>query len=66
MNKRVTIQFADFIKSRLAGGLLCCLVLLAAYLFQMFSQECMLMHSRHLLSFCVVDSLCGRTPMDTS
>ena len=36
MNKRVTIQFADFIKSRLAGGLLCCLVLLAAYLFQMF------------------------------
>ena len=29
MNKRVTIQFADFIKSRLAGGLLCCLVLLA-------------------------------------
>ncbi len=34
--KRVTIQFADFIKSRLAGGLLCCLVLLAAYLFQMF------------------------------
>lgn len=36
MNKRVTMQFADFIKSRLAGGLLCCLVLLAAYLFQMF------------------------------
>lgn len=36
MNKRVTIQFADLIKSRLAGGLLCCLVLLAAYLFQMF------------------------------
>ena len=36
MKKRVTIQFADLIKSRLAGGLLCCLVLLAAYLFQMF------------------------------
>ncbi len=35
MNKRVTIQFADLIKSRLAGGLLCCLVLLAGYLFQM-------------------------------
>lgn len=36
MKKRVTIQFADLIKSRLAGGLLCCLVLLTAYLFQMF------------------------------
>ena len=50
MNKRVTIQFADFIKSRLAGGLLCCLVLLAAYLFQMFFPG-MLMHSRHLFIF---------------
>lgn len=36
MDKRVIMRFADFMKSRLAGGLLCCLVLLAAYLFQMF------------------------------
>ncbi len=66
MNKRVTIQFADFIKSRLAGGLLCCLVLLAAYLFQMFFPGMYVDAFSSSFIFCVVDSLCGRTPMDTS
>ena len=35
------------IKQLLSGGLLCCLILLTAYIFQAFSLKCMLMHFHH-------------------
>lgn len=36
MNRRRIIEFANSLKHRLAGGLFCCLVLMGAYMFQMF------------------------------
>lgn len=36
MDRRKMIELADVLKNRLSGGLICCLVLVAAYLYQRF------------------------------
>lgn len=36
MDRRKMIELADVLKNRLSGGLICCLVLIAAYLYQRF------------------------------
>ena len=50
-------------KQLLSGGLLCCLILLAAYIFQAFFPG---MYVDAFSSFDVVDSLCGGITVDIS